>query len=121
MGNPGNEVPLGDQKEKPWGFERPIARFRGLNIKELFFKKGKVSSLHYHKEKDEIFYIISGRIRITINDEEVLLKASQTIHIPPGNNHQFHPLEDTLILEVSTRMFGDIVRLADEYGRPRVE
>jgi mannose-6-phosphate isomerase-like protein (cupin superfamily) len=110
-------VPFGEKKEKPWGYERPVGAFRGLNLKELFFVQSKSSSLHYHTKKDEIFYIISGRIRLVYGDKDEVLEAGQTVHIPPGTHHQFHPIEDTLILEVSTQMWGDIVRIKDAYNR----
>jgi mannose-6-phosphate isomerase-like protein (cupin superfamily) len=116
MGNP-CEVSFGEKKKKPWGYERPVGEFRGLNLKELFFLQGKESSLHYHTKKDEIFYIISGRIRLIYGKKDEVLEPGQTIRIPPGMHHQFHALEDTLILEVSTRMFGDIVRIKDVYHR----
>lgn len=120
MGKP-SEIPLGEKKEKPWGYERPVGKFRGLNLKELFFHSGKSSSLHFHDKKDEIFYIISGRIRLIYGEKDEVLQAGQTVHIPPGMHHQFHPLEDTLILEVSTQMWGDIIRIEDEYQRPSRE
>ncbi|MFX1565263.1 MAG: cupin domain-containing protein [Promethearchaeota archaeon] len=116
MGNQ-DVVPFGEKKEKPWGYERPVGTFRGLNLKELFFVKGKSSSLHYHTKKDEIFYIISGRIRLIYGDKDEVLEASHTVHITPGTHHQFHPIEDTLILEMSTQMWGDIVRIKDAYNR----
>jgi len=120
MENP-SAVPFGDKKEKPWGYERPVGEFRGLNLKELFFHKGKASSLHYHTKKDEIFYVISGRIRLIYGEKDEVFEVGQTVHIPPEMHHQFHPLEDTLLLEVSTRMWGDIVRIEDEYNRPSEE
>ena len=120
MGNP-SPVPFGEKKTKPWGYERPVGQFRGLNLKELFFLQGMVSSFHYHTKKDEIFYIISGRIRLVYGEKDEVFTAGQSVHIPPNMRHQFHPLEDTLILEVSTQMFGDIVRIEDAYNRPSEE
>lgn len=114
---------LGDQerKEKPWGHERAIAEFRGLFLKELFFRAGKASSLHYHEKKDELFYIARGLVKIVLDDHEVKLGPGDTIRIHPGQRHRIVPLKDTLILEVSTRLFGDIQRIEDTYHRPNHE
>lgn len=116
-----NEVSFGEQKEKPWGYERPIAEFQGLFLKELFLRKGKSSSRHYHEEKDEFFYIVKGQVRVLLADKEVFLAAGDTLHIPPGQEHRIEPIQDTLILELGTRMFGDVIRVADDYNRVRRE
>lgn len=123
MGEPSQKkgVPLKQRKDKPWGYERPLAEFRGVFLKELFFHKGKVGSLHYHKEKDEFFYIVRGEIRVRLNEQEVVLTAGDTLHIAPGQQHRIYPIKDTLILELGTRMFGDVIRIADEYERPQEE
>ena len=119
--SPNNEVPLKQRKDKPWGYERPLVEFHGIFLKELFFHKGKGGSLHYHKEKDEFFYIVKGEIRVTLNEREVLLTAGDTLNITPGQQHRIYPIKDTLILELGTRMFGDVIRIADEYNRPQEE
>jgi len=116
-----DEVPFGEQKEKPWGYERPLAEFQGLFLKELFLRKGKSSSRHYHEEKDEFFYIVKGQVRVLLADKELLLTAGDTLHIPPGQEHRIEPIKDTLILELGTRMFGDVIRVADDYDRARRE
>jgi mannose-6-phosphate isomerase-like protein (cupin superfamily) len=120
MGNP-SEVLFGEKKQKPRGYERPLGEFRGLKLKELFFHQGMASSLHYHTKKDEIFYIVLGRIRLIYGDKDEVFEPGETVQIPPGMRHQFYPLEDTLILEVSTQMYGDIVRIEDAYNRPSEE
>jgi len=111
------DVPLGSKKKKPWGYERPIGMFRGIYLKELFFLKGKVSSFHYHEEKDEYFYLVRGKLKVLLEDKEVLLNPGDSLHIPQKQRHRLIPLEDTIILELGTRMFGDVIRVEDEYGR----
>jgi mannose-6-phosphate isomerase-like protein (cupin superfamily) len=109
------------KKEKPWGYERSVGEFRGIFLKELFFRAGKTSSLHYHEAKDELFYVARGRVKILLEDHEVQLGPGDTICIHPGQRHRIIPVKDTLILEVSTRLFGDIQRIEDPYHRPNRE
>lgn len=111
----------GERKEKPWGYERAVAEFGGHFLKELFFHAGKASSLHYHEKKDELFYIARGLVKIELEGGEVQLGPGDTIHIRPGQRHRIIPVKDTLILEVSTRLFGDIQRIDDAYHRPSHE
>ena len=51
----------------------------------------------------------------------MLLTAGDTLNITPGQQHRIYPIKDTLILELGTRMFGDVIRIADEYNRPHEE
>ena len=115
---PPEETPLGQKKKKPWGFERPLAEFQGIFLKELFLREGHVSSLHFHEEKDEFFYIVRGQVRVHIAEHTIELSAGDTLHIPTGQAHRIEPVEDTLILELGTQMFGDVTRIEDEYDRP---
>jgi len=50
---------------KGWGYEHWIVNKKEYCGKILFFKKGKRCSWHYHKLKDETFYIQSGRLEVT--------------------------------------------------------
>ena len=115
------DVPVGVKKKKPWGYERPIAKFRDIFLKELFLLQGKTGSLHYHEEKDEMFYLIRGQLRVLLNDKEVKMNPGDTLRILPGQHHRIIPLKDSLLLEIGTRMFGDVIRIADEYQRPNRE
>ena len=83
-----DEVPYGEKKQKPWGYERPLAEFQGVFLKELFLRKDTVSSLHYHEKKDEFFYIVQGKLRVVLGETETTLKQGDTLHIQPGQRHR---------------------------------
>ena len=73
----------------------------------------KSSSLHYHKLKDETFYIQEGKILVKVisNDgleKEFEMKKGDVLDIPKGIKHQFTGLaEKSEIFEVSTEHFDD--------------
>jgi mannose-6-phosphate isomerase-like protein (cupin superfamily) len=115
------DTPVEAKREKPWGYERPICEFRGVFLKELFIRKGTISSLHFHEHKDELFYIVRGSIKVLLDETETLMGPGDTLRISPGRPHRIIPLEDSLILELGTRMFGDIFRLEDKYQRAKQE
>lgn len=50
---------------KGWGYERWIANSPLYCGKELFIAKDRRLSLHYHKLKDETFFVISGSVLLT--------------------------------------------------------
>ena len=99
---------------KGWGFEKWIVNTEEYCGKLLYFVKGKKCSWHYHKLKDETFYIQSGKILLKHSDEDEIKYAIETIlgpgdkfHIYRGLKHQMIALEDTELFEFSTQHFDD--------------
>jgi quercetin dioxygenase-like cupin family protein len=96
--------------KKGWGYEYIFITNELYCLKALHFTKaGNRFSMHFHKEKDESWYVEEGSFLLkTINTdtgtiEEQVLDKEDTIRIPPGNIHQLVALEDdSRILEVST-------------------
>ena len=109
--------------EKPWGWELIWAVADAYVGKVLFVRAGESLSLQFHREKDESWYIESGRARLELGavgqealDEEIV-KAGACFRYRPGTVHRVTAIEDTTIIEVSTPQLDDVVRLADDYGR----
>ena len=101
-----NHVPKG------WGWERWIVNCDEYCGKLLFFQRGKRCSWHFHKLKDEVFYLQSGKLMIYFSEESDLSKASQLIlnpgdnfHVYRGLRHQMVALEDSELFEFSTQHF----------------
>ena len=97
---------------KGWGFEKWIVNCDEYCGKLLYFVKGKRCSWHYHKLKDEVFYVQSGRLLVLYSDEddldsahETVLNAGDNFHVYRGLRHQMRALEDTELFEFSTQHF----------------
>jgi mannose-6-phosphate isomerase len=109
--------------EKPWGYELIWAETDEYVGKVLFVRAGQSLSLQYHVEKDESWFVRSGRARLELGDagaerlDEGEVGAGACFRYPPGTVHRVTALEDTTILEVSTPHLDDVVRLEDAYGR----
>jgi mannose-6-phosphate isomerase len=107
--------------KKPWGEERWLANTDRYAGKILIVKKGHRLSLQYHKEKHETQYVDEGVVKFTIGQSEPLkekiLRAGDSIEIPPFTLHRIEALEDAKIFEVSTPELDDVVRVSDDYGR----
>ena len=61
---------------KGWGFEKWIVNCSEYCGKLLYFVKGKRCSWHYHKLKDEVFYIQSGKILVKYSESDSLEDAT---------------------------------------------
>ena len=60
---------------KGWGFEKWIVNCDKYCGKLLYFVKGKKCSWHYHKIKDEVFYIQSGKVVVLYSENDDIQKA----------------------------------------------
>ena len=58
--------------------------------------------MHKHKEKDEVFYLQSGKVLLEVAGKEHTMKPGDFIHIRAGDAHRFTGLEDSEIFEFST-------------------
>jgi len=87
--------------EKVWGSEEWIVN-RDYCGKLLNLKKGFRCSYHYHKNKDETFYVLKGKILLELDGEKEILNPGDTILVKPGQKHRFTGLEDSTIIEFST-------------------
>jgi mannose-6-phosphate isomerase-like protein (cupin superfamily) len=109
--------------DKPWGYELIWAHTDDYVGKVLFVKAGESLSLQFHKEKDESWYVQSGRAKLELGDAGQTILNSEIVgegacfRYRPGTVHRVTALEDTTILEVSTPQVDDVVRLEDRYGR----
>jgi mannose-6-phosphate isomerase len=109
--------------DKPWGYELLWAHTDAYIGKVLFVRAGEALSLQFHREKDEAWYVVSGRAELEVGAvgeaflSTTVLTPGDALHFPPGTVHRVRGLEDTTICEVSTPHLDDIVRLEDRYGR----
>ena len=109
--------------DKPWGWELIWAVAEQYVGKVLFVKAGESLSLQFHREKDESWYVQSGRAELELGDAGQTILNSEIVgqgacfRYRPGTVHRIRALEDTTILEVSTPHLDDVVRLEDRYGR----
>ncbi|MBS1802797.1 MAG: hypothetical protein JST28_05490 [Acidobacteria bacterium] len=109
--DPHNLAPIGqpttDVREKYWGRIETILA-GDIAAKRLFIQKGGSGSLEFHVEKRESYYIHSGLIRLGLRigraeNYSITLGPGQAYDIHPGVMHLREGLDDSVILEVSTR------------------
>lgn len=95
-------IELVDIVPKAWGYEKWLENNDKYCCKLLSLNKGFQCSLHYHKNKDETFFITSGLVRLELSGEVMHLRPGAFVRIPPGSRHRFTGIEDSMIMEVST-------------------
>lgn len=115
-GAPARHVP------KPWGYEHIWAENDHYAGKLIAIEQGQRLSLQYHERKLESLYVLSGLLRLHIEDDNgemqhVDLGPGDHAHVPVRRRHRFEALERVELIEVSTADLDDVVRLEDDFGR----
>ncbi|MGC9517322.1 MAG: sugar phosphate nucleotidyltransferase [Methanomicrobiales archaeon] len=106
-----------NREDKPWGYEKVLINTEKYLTKELFIREGYQTSFHYHQEKDETMYIVSGAGYIEFKDKKEYFAKNDTVRIEPEKPHSIVAMENTILHEVSTPHLEDTVRLKDYYAR----
>jgi mannose-6-phosphate isomerase-like protein (cupin superfamily) len=93
---------------KGWGSEDIWATNDKYCGKMMNFNEGAKFSMHFHAEKDETWYILSGKFTVRYIDtsnadvKEETLIAGDTWHNPPLLPHQIICIVAGTVIEVST-------------------
>ncbi len=103
---------------KPWGREDWLVVGERIAMKRLVVHAGQRFSLQYHERKEEAWLFVRGRARVTLGDRVVEATPGMVVHVRPGTVHRVEGLEESEFIEVSTPELDDVVRLADDFGRP---
>jgi dTDP-4-dehydrorhamnose 3,5-epimerase-like enzyme len=103
-------------RAKRWTEERGVfvqisyqEEIRHLVLFEI--RKGFSRGGHYHAKKEEIFYIVSGKIKTRLWDldtqerEERVFEKGNRIRIQPRCGHLFYALRDTVVVEYSPQVY----------------
>ena len=106
-----------NREDKPWGYEKVLIYTEKYLTKELFIREGYQTSFHYHSEKDETMYIVSGSGYIEFEDRKEYFGKNDTVRIEPGRPHSIVAMENTILHEVSTPHLNDTIRVNDFYVR----
>lgn len=109
--------------KKPWGREIWLELNDYYCYKRIYINAGHKTSFQYHKQKLETNYIISGKAEVWLeNDKGEIDKRIATANyfftISPPKKHRIIALTDLILQEVSTPEVDDVVRVADDAGRP---
>lgn len=96
--------------KKLWGYEKIIVNNDLYCGKIIHIEKGCTGSFHYHVIKDETFYLLSGNVKLKYSDtddfqssQELILNPGDAFRIYPGLRHQIIGLEESDIIEFSTK------------------
>jgi mannose-6-phosphate isomerase len=111
-----------DVEDRPWGSVVTWAATEEYQGRILNLQAGEAFSLHFHEERDETLYLLSGKVALEAGPgldavRPVPFEVGMSIRLPPGIMHRVTALEDAVLLEASTAVDDDQVRVRDLYDR----
>lgn len=128
-----NWVSSSRNEEKPWGSVCVWHTSGNILGKIIRISEGKRTSLKYHKVKNEVFFVLSGTVRVTYGNSKTvmkpekypysvrILKKGEVLNVSSDCPYRLEALEDSVIVEIADRQDEHPVRLEDDYGRTSKE
>lgn len=110
--------------EKPWGYELHwVPEGEPYIGKLLHIDAGKRLSLQIHDEKQESWFLSTGRAKVIWENNrgeliETELQPGVGYSTKIGQKHRLAGVTDCDIIEVSTPELGTTWRLEDDFARP---
>ena len=111
---------------KRWGNETWLHNeSHPFGFKVIRLLAGCRTSLQFHEQKDEVYFVLEGLARLHHRDGTVIRTApfiqGTVALVPPMAWHRVEAITDVTLIEASTYDDGsDNVRVEDDYGRPNV-
>ncbi len=102
---------------KCWGRNTEVFKNDSVSVNYLELVKGGVCSWHFHRHKNNTFYLISGKVLIKTEHNETVLEPGNSLLIGAPLKHQFEVLENSKMIEVMWVEYNpfDIVRETQGY------
>jgi quercetin dioxygenase-like cupin family protein len=95
---------------------RQVIHTPQMTIARIQLAKGAVVPMHHH-ENEQVTMMRSGALRFEIAGEEVVVRAGDSLRIPPHAPHQVETLEDSVAVDLFTPAREDWIRGDDAYLR----
>lgn len=107
---------------RPWGTFTVLDEGDNFKVKRIEVLPGKRLSYQRHAQRAEHWVVVHGIAKVTLDDQEMVVKTGEAIDIAVGAAHRIeNPGNEQLVfIEVQRGDYlgeDDIVRLHDDFGR----
>ena len=92
-----------------------------MMLAHVYLKKGCIVPKHHH-ENEQLTYILEGALRFWLGEDQeqtLVVKAGEVLHIPSMLPHKAEALEDTLDVDVFSPPRQDWLDKTDHYLRQK--
>ena len=108
---------------RPWGNYLILDEGPEHKVKRISVLPGRRLSYQLHHHRSEHWFVVQGRGIATVGDSDLEMKVGVAVDVPSGIPHRVFNTgnEELVLIEVQHGTYSgedDIVRLADDFGRP---
>ncbi|HHM5727695.1 TPA: cupin domain-containing protein [Pseudomonas aeruginosa] len=64
-----------------------LLELQHMQVRQEWMPAGGAEAPHWHARAHQFFYVLSGHLRLSTPDQDVLLEAGQGVHVPAGTRH----------------------------------
>ena len=103
-------------EETSWGAKAHLQEDNCHSIDILTIRDGESSSMHSHKAKWNLLFVLKGCLEVEIEFDPIVVHQGQMILVKPGNLHRFKAVGETQVLEDQFVWMdpNDIIRISPE-------
>jgi mannose-6-phosphate isomerase-like protein (cupin superfamily) len=107
---------------RPWGTFTVLDEGERYKVKRIEVFARKRLSYQKHAQRAEHWMIVSGVGKVTLDDQEIIVRTGETVDIPIEARHRIeNPSDEPLIfIEIQRGDYlgeDDIVRFEDDFNR----
>ncbi len=107
---------------RPWGSYEVLEEAPTFKVKRIEVLPRKRLSYQKHSQRAEHWFVVAGTAKVTLDGNDISVRAGESIDIPVGSAHRVENPgdEDLIFIEVQRGSYlgeDDIVRLEDDFGR----
>jgi mannose-6-phosphate isomerase len=118
----GQDGPVTEHAERPWGSYTVIAGADSFKVKTIEVHPGQRLSYQTHSRRAEHWFVVAGRGVVTLDGSTLEVRPGDAVDVPRGVAHRVQNTGADPLVFVEVQhgdYFGedDIVRLDDDYGR----
>jgi len=111
-----------EDSKRPWGQYFILDQGESYKVKRIEVNPGGRLSYQYHHKRSEVWTIVSGIARITLDDVVKDYQVGEVVQIAQGVKHRVENAEKESLTFIEVQYgsyFGedDIVRIQDDYNR----
>ena len=108
---------------RPWGEYQVVSEDSTYKVKRIVVNPSSRISYQSHSNRNELWVVVQGRGRVTLDDREDDVGYNSIISIPAGSKHRIQNVDDSaelVFIEIQTGSSfseSDIIRYDDDFGR----
>ncbi len=94
-----------------------------MMLAHVYLKQGCIVPMHHH-ENEQLTYVLEGALHFFIgedDDEGIIVRAGEVLHLPSEVPHKAVALEDTLDVDIFSPPRQDWIDKTDTYLRSEPE